>query len=115
MKRISMMIASWCILLLLQGIAYAEPYQKDAFPPEKVLKGLFERIGHGNVKFQRTVGKKKDGEGNYVVYYQLKDMKKNSLHNESMPLIRLDNKIWIAYPYSEGEMAEMYVILEAAK
>ena len=110
-----MMIISWCILLLFQGIACAEPYKKDVFPPDKVFKGLFEQIGHGNVKFERTVGKKKDGEGNYVLYYQLKDLRKNSLHNESMPVIHLDNKIWISYPYSEGEMADMYVILEDVK
>ncbi len=116
MRKLFVISIALCILLFFQGSAFAEFYKKDIFPSDKILKNLFENIiKPDDVKFERTVGTKKDSDGNYVLYYQLRDIKSNSLHNETMMVIQLDNKIWIAYPYTEEDGIDMYVVIKDVK
>ncbi|QTA91031.1 Uncharacterized protein dnm_070960 [Desulfonema magnum] len=104
------------ILLIFPGNAFAEFYKGDTFPSDKILKNLFENIiKPDDVQFERSVGTKKDNEGNYILYYQLRDMKNNLFHNETMMVIQLDNKVWIAYPYTEEDLIDLYVIIEHVK
>ncbi len=115
MKKLFAMGIICCIIFICHVSAFAEPYKGKAFPSDKLLRNLFEDIITDDVKFEKTVGTKKDSEGNYILYYQLKDVKNNFLHNETMMIVQLDNKVWIAYPYSDEEMTDTYVIIENVK
>jgi hypothetical protein len=42
-------------------------------------------------------------------------LKNNTIHNQAMLVMQLDNKVWIAFPYAEEDMMDQYVIIEDVK
>lgn len=104
------------LLFVFQGNAFADPYKGSAFPEDALLRNLFKNIlKPDEAKFEGSVGIKKDGEGNCTLYYQLRDLKNNTIHNQAMLVMQLDNKVWIAFPYAEEDMMDQYVIIEDVK
>jgi hypothetical protein len=116
MKKLLGIIMMAGLLFVFAGTVFAEPYTGSGFPEDALLRNLFKNIlKTDEAKFERSVGTKKDGEGNYTLYYQLRDLKNNTIHNQAMLVIQLDNKVWIAFPYAEEEMMDQYIIIEDVK
>lgn len=94
MKRKMIQVLIILVLLTFAATAaVAEPYKGEAFPPNEVLAAQLPTDQYGNI---RILGKKKQPDGSYEVYYLYDSERmgnKDSLG--SVTVIRLDSGLWI--------------------
>lgn len=91
MKK-KLVTASLITILFIQGIAFAEPYKSNSFPPNNLIEKLL--ASYAQCCNFKIVGKHEASEGQYIVYYK-KIWKDGTTRLQVVQALKLDTKIWI--------------------
>ena len=102
MKKEVIALIIFCFIFAMSGSVYAEPYTGKEVPSDKLLSAYY----YGGYQFIKSIGKLKNGDNSYTIYYLRKQPPTGKISISNMNVFHLDTKIWIAYPAGKPEIVQ---------